>query len=311
MFVCPECGNGSESPDLCPNDGVTLADASVDSLLGQTIGPYRIARLLGAGGMGRVYLGVHRDIGSRVAIKVLSPNRVQDEQLVKRFFDEARAASLIRHESIVNIFDLSSLPDGRQYIVMEYLEGASLSKLIEWHGALPLGGFFQAMGDVLSALHAAHQKGIIHRDLKPDNIVVSQSGRAHVLDFGIAKLVPELSQKSTPTATDKLLGTPHYMSPEQVLAGPVDGRTDVYAVGVILFQGVTGQRPFTADSSYELMRKHIEEPPPSPRVIRSEISPDLEAVILKAMAKDPGERYPSARAQKFLGTPRSSWEHNT
>src|SRR5512142_1468869 len=194
MFVCPECGASQQWPGHCGVDGTRLSPVGDDPLLGRTIGVYRVARLLGIGGMGRVYKGVHPTIGSRVAIKVLSRECSDRRDLVDRFFAEAKAVNLIRHESIVNVLDLATLPDGRPYIVMEYLDGAPLSAIIEQarsRGPLPLGSIARLVAEVLDALAAAHAKGVIHRDLKPDNIFVSPNGRGKVLDFGIAKLQPE------------------------------------------------------------------------------------------------------------------------
>ncbi len=294
MHVCPECGEAFGGPGFCPRDGVELKDAAGDQLLGQTVGSYRIARLLGEGGMGRVYKGAHPGIGSRVAVKVLAVECAQNRELVDRFFAEARAVNLIRHESIVNVLDLSTLPDGRPYIVMEYLDGAPLSAVIEQRGPLPLGGFARVMGEVLDALAAAHAKGIVHRDLKPDNIFVSPAGRAKVLDFGIAKLMPQLGGQAGPTRTGSLLGTPQYMSPEQALAQSVDARTDVYACGVILFEGVTGRPPFSGASLFELLQQHIQAPPPRPAMMRPDLPPAYENVILRALEKDPGRRFQTA-----------------
>jgi len=269
-----------------------------DVLLGTTIGAYRVARLLGIGGMGRVYKGVHPTIGSRVAIKVLSRECSDRRDLVERFFSEAKAVNLIRHESIVNVLDLAMLPDGRPYIIMEYLDGAPLAAIVEHAVAagtpLPLGGLARLTVEVLDALGAAHAKGIVHRDLKPDNIFVTPSGRPKVLDFGIAKL-NDMSTGSA-TRTGSLLGTPHYMSPEQAAGRPVDLRADIYAIGVILFECATGRKPFQADSLFELLRQHVEAPPPSPRALRPDLSPDLEHVILTALAKAPDQRFASAQA---------------
>ncbi|MBK7534383.1 MAG: protein kinase [Myxococcales bacterium] len=258
------------------------------------MGPYRIARLLGIGGMGRVYKGVQPQIGSRVAVKVLSRECTDRKDLVERFFSEARAVNLIRHENIVNVLDLSTLPDGRPYIVMEYLDGASLSDLVSRLGAMPLGGVARLAVEVLDALAAAHAKGIVHRDLKPDNVFVTPVGRAKVLDFGIAKLLPELGGSFTQTGS--LLGTPHYMSPEQASGKAVDFRTDLYAMGVILFECATGHKPFYGDSMFDLLRKHVDMPPPSPRGIRADLPPAYEQVILTALAKDPNHRFASASA---------------
>src|SRR5678816_2171569 len=293
MFVCPECGAAQAQGGACPADGHPLADRGEDQLIGTTVGPYRVARLLGVGGMGRVYKGVHPQIGSRVAIKVLSRECADREDLVERFFSEARAVNLIRHESIVNVLDLATLPDGRPYIVMEYLDGAPLSDIIARHGPLPLGGLARLAAEVLDALGAAHTKGIVHRDLKPDNVFVAPSGRPKVLDFGIAKLS---DATNTSTRTGSLLGTPHYMSPEQAAGRAADHRADLYAIGVILFECTTGRKPFLAEALFDLLRMHIEAPPPPPRALRPDMPPELERVILTALAKAPDQRFASAMA---------------
>ena len=291
MYVCTDCGLSQPHAGNCPNDATAMVDGADDVLLGQTVGAYRVAKLMGVGGMGRVYKGVHPSIGSRVAIKVLSRECADKPDLVERFFSEARAVNLIRHESIVNVLDLAQLPDGRPYIIMEYLDGAPLASMVEV-GPLPLGSMCRLLGEALEALAAAHAKGIVHRDLKPDNIYVSQSGRPKILDFGIAKLRPELGGSATQTGS--LLGTPHYMSPEQAMGKQVDLRTDIYAMGVILFECATGRRPFIADSLFDLLRQHVDQQPPSPRSFRPDMPPALEQVILYALAKDPLQRYGSA-----------------
>jgi len=300
MFVCPECGAAQAQAGACPHDHTPLAPQGEELLLGTMIGPYRVARLLGVGGMGRVYKGVHPTIGSRVAIKVLSRECSDRRDLVERFFAEAKAVNVVAHENIVNVLDLATLPDGRPYIVMEYLDGSPLASIIEQaraRGPLPLGSIARLVAEVLDALGAAHAKGVIHRDLKPDNIFVSPNGRGKVLDFGIAKLQPELGGSATHTGS--LLGTPHYMSPEQASGKPADARADVYAIGVILFECVTLQKPFVADSLFELLRKHIEAPPPLPRALRPDLPPELEAVILQALAKQPDQRFNSAHAMSL------------
>jgi serine/threonine protein kinase len=297
MFVCPECGASQPVHGRCAADGTPLAPIGEDVLLGTTIGVYRVARLLGIGGMGRVYKGVHPTIGSRVAIKVLSRECSDRRDLVDRFFAEAKAVNLIRHESIVNVLDLAMLPDGRPYIIMEYLDGAPLASIID-HGVqhqapLALGGIARLVAEVLDALGAAHAKGIVHRDLKPDNIFVAPSGRPKVLDFGIAKLS---DVTNTSTRTGSLLGTPHYMAPEQAAGRVVDHRADIYAIGVILFECTTGRKPFLAEALFDLLRMHVEAPPPSPRALRPDMPPDLEQVILTALAKPPDQRFSTAMA---------------
>ena len=264
----------------CPADGTPLVETD-DPLLGIEVGRYRLARLLGDGGMGRVYLAVQPVIGSRVAIKMLSDQCARKPELLERFFAEARAVNLIRHENIVSVLDFTPLPDGRPFIVMEFVEGQTLASIVHARH-VPLGGVVQVMIEVLSALAAAHAIGIVHRDLKPDNIIVTAEGHAKVLDFGIAKLAPSVQQQLSPrTRTGALLGTPPYMAPEQISgAGRVDARTDVYAAGVVLFEVVTGGAPFNAATLFELMRAHLEEPPPSPRALRRDLPAELEQVIL-------------------------------
>ena len=301
MFVCTECGGPQPTNGHCPTDGVALAPIGEDVLLGTTIGAYRVATLLGVGGMGRVYKGVHPMIGSRVAIKVLSRECTDRQDLVERFFAEAKAVNLIRHENIVNVLDQARLPDGRPYIIMEYLDGAPLAAILEHSQAhqipLPLGGIARLAVEVLDALQATHAKGIVHRDLKPDNIYVAPSGRPKVLDFGIAKLTDPGSNSSTRTGS--LLGTPHYMSPEQASGRSVDHRADIYAIGVILFECVTGRKLFVADSLFDLLRKHVEEPAPSPRMFRPDLDAGLESLILCALAKHPDQRFASAQAMSL------------
>ena len=294
-YVCGECGLRYERAGTCANDGALVAPVE-DLLLGTEVGRYRLARVLGEGGMGRVYLGVQPMIGSRVAIKVLSEECARDPALLERFFAEARAVNLIRHENIVGVLDLAQLPGGRPYIVMEFVAGRTFADLVK--ARPPLDHIIQIMREVLSALAAAHAIGIVHRDLKPDNIMVTAEGHAKVLDFGIAKLAPGMRGASAPrTQTGSLLGTPAYMSPEQVTgSASVDARTDVYAAGVVLFEAVTGRPPFAALTVFELLRKHVDEAPPRPRALRPDLPVGVEQVILTALAKAPGQRFADAAA---------------
>src|SRR5512140_1032691 len=250
MFVCPTCGQRYERAGYCAPDGQPLAGTD-DPLLGSVIDRYRLARQVGEGGMGRVYLAVQPAIGSRVAIKILSEECRNSPELVERFFSEARAVNLVSHENITSVLDMAVLPDGRPYIVMEFVEGQTLADLVRATQA-PLGGVVQVMSEVLSALSAAHAIGIVHRDLKPDNILVTVEGHAKVLDFGIAKLAPGLRDLGPQTKTGAILGTPAYMAPEQISgAGNVDARTDIYAAGIVLFEAVTGRQPFTGATLFD------------------------------------------------------------
>jgi predicted Ser/Thr protein kinase len=268
-----------------------LSVATSEQLVGTQVGRYRLEKILGEGGMGCVYLGVDEERSSRVAIKVLSK---QTPESMQRFRAEARAVSLISHFNIVNLVDVAELPDGRPYMVMELVEGQSL------RDAAPNASvetIVRICGEVLAALEAAHAIGIVHRDLKPDNIMVTRAGHAKVLDFGVAKLAPGVGGGNTPrTAEGLTMGTPAYMAPEQVIGGVVDARTDVYTMGVVLFEVLTGERPFSGASDVEVMRAHRDRPPPRPRTLAPAIPAGVEIVILRALAKDPVKRYQSARA---------------
>ncbi|MFN0248601.1 MAG: serine/threonine-protein kinase [Kofleriaceae bacterium] len=262
-----------------------------EGLVGTQVGRYRLEKILGEGGMGCVYLGVDDERASRVAIKVLS---MQTPESMQRFRAEARAVSLISHFNIVNLVDVAELPDGRPYMVMELVEGRSLRDVAP--GA-SVETIVRICGEVLAALEAAHAIGIVHRDLKPDNIMVTRTGHAKVLDFGVAKLAPGVGGGNTPrTAEGLTMGTPAYMAPEQVIGGAVDARTDVYTMGVVLFEVLTGQRPFSGGSDVEVMRAHRDRPPARPRTLAPAIPAAVELVILRALAKDPMKRFQTARA---------------
>jgi serine/threonine-protein kinase len=296
--MCPECAaEHGDDDSVCRVDGAGLIDTREDPILGRTVGSYRLTRVLGAGGMGKVYLGVQPQIGSRVAVKILEPSAAARPDLVERFFVEAMAVNKIRHESIVNVLDVGRLDEGRPYLVMEFLEGKPLSAVLAHHGVLPLGTASRLASEILGALEAAHRAGVVHRDLKPDNIFVSPQGRAKVLDFGIAKLLPDAHSGAERqfTTTGMVLGTPTYMSPEQVIGSAIAPATDVYAMGVILYEASTGRVPFEGATLYELLHHQVHTPPPPPRQRRPDLPPAFEAVILRALAKDPEARFSSAR----------------
>jgi predicted Ser/Thr protein kinase len=270
--------------------------AALDPLISTTLERFTIDRVLGEGGMGRVYAGRELATGREVAIKVISQEHAGDPELISRFYAEANAASRIRHPNIVETLALAYVADGRPAIVMELVEGNTLRETLAG-GLIPLDDVIEIATQVLDAVGAAHDAGIIHRDLKPDNIVIGPTGRVKVLDFGIAKLATtEPGQAAPRTRTGMLMGTPEYMAPEQITGGLIDARTDLYAVGVIMYEMLTGQRPFAGDNQFAVLRAHVDTPPPSPLLLRADLPEALARMPIQAMAKSPTQRYASARA---------------
>ncbi|WP_223642844.1 serine/threonine-protein kinase [Corallococcus sp. EGB] len=287
-----EAGGGGARTGESP--AAVAPSEEVDPLLGTQMGSFRLVRRVGRGGMGSVYLAEHVSIGSRVAVKVLHEHLTRYPELVQRFHAEARAVNLIGHENIVSIFDLNAAAP-RPYLIMEFLEGAPLSA---WVGtAMSAGAVVPVLAQVCDALHAAHARGIVHRDLKPDNIFLVKRGRGmpfvKVLDFGIAKLVDASMPE---TVAGIIVGTPEYMAPEQSLSRRLDGRADLYAVGVIAYQLLTGRLPFPDEGLTAQLVAHQTRQPPAPRAICPSVPAALEAVVLRALAKTPDERFPHALA---------------
>ena len=274
----------------------------VGALVGETVGNYRITDLLGQGGMGVVYRAEHVLLGKRAAVKVLLPERCSSREIVDRFFNEAKASSLIEDPGIVDIFDYGRLPDGNAYIVMELLEGESLGDRLKRLDRISANHAAAIARHIAGTLAAAHAHGIIHRDLKPDNIFLVRDAalprgeRAKLLDFGIAKLQSGTQPvEMVKTETGRLMGTPYYMSPEQCRgAGKIDQRTDIYSLGCVLYQMLTGRPPFVMEGAGEILAAHIHVPPLSPRTHEPSIPPALEAVVLRMLEKDPVRRYQSA-----------------
>jgi serine/threonine-protein kinase len=263
---------------------------------GDLVGEYEITNKLGEGGMGVVYGAVHPEIGKRVAIKVLAPHAAAYPDLLRRFKEEARAVNKIKHPNIVDIFAFNHLPDGRHYFVMEYLEGESLASRLA-RGRIPRDETRGYLAQICDALQAAHDAGVIHRDLKPDNIwlCAPQLGmtRVKLLDFGIAKLNDPVGGNATQLGST--LGTPQYMSPEQGMGRAVDQRTDVYALGVILYQMFTDVLPFNGGTSQEIAFKHFTDAPVPPSTYGPIEPAGIEPIILDCLAKEPGQRPGSVR----------------
>jgi serine/threonine-protein kinase len=272
-----------------------------DRYLGTTLaGRYKILEKLGQGGMGVVYLAEHVLIEKKVAVKVLVGDFAQRRDLVQRFAREAKAASKIGHENIINITDFGETPSGSAFFAMEHLEGRDLGRLLRAEGALAIPRVVRIIGQVCRALGAAHAKGIVHRDLKPDNVfLVERDGRrdfVKVLDFGLAK-VSVLHEGSRLTRTGMIFGTAEYMSPEQARGDAADHRADVYSTGCLLYEMLTGDVPFRATSFMGIVRKQIEEQPepPSERAPERQIGLALDAVVLKALVKDRDARFQSMK----------------
>jgi eukaryotic-like serine/threonine-protein kinase len=298
--LCSNVSLVKESPPTSAgqsNSQPAASNKTLANLVGQTLGRYRLVRLLGSGGMGSVYLAEQTLIQARVALKVLHPHLSQDEGLLARFYAEARAVNLIGHPNLVRIFDISEAPGGIHYFVMEYLEGRPLSQF-----APPMNPEFltRLLIQACDALEAAHRAGVVHRDLKPDNLFVlqpeSRTPVLKVLDFGVAKAAgPHLS---TQTAVGMVIGTPAYMAPEQWLGKPVDGRADVYALGVTGYRMATGRHPFDRGQLMELLLSQSSERPEPPHVLNPHLPKALSEALLRAMAWQPMDRFASASAFK-------------
>jgi serine/threonine protein kinase len=265
---------------------------------GTQVGGYKVLHRIGEGGMGSVWLAEHAMLGRRAAIKMLHPEFSGRREIVTRFFNEAKAATAISDPGIVQIFDFGHHVDGNAYIVMELLDGEPLDKRLSRVGALDVPDALRIMRQVASTLGAAHQRGIVHRDLKPENIYlvrdpeVASGERAKVLDFGIAKLVTD--QGGVKTHTQAVMGTPAYMSPEQCRgAGHVDQRSDVYALGCVLFRLLCGKPPFDAEGIGEIIVMHMQKAPELPSRLRPGVPPEVDQLVLRCLAKDPSQRFAS------------------
>src|ERR671933_131619 len=262
---------------------------TTDTLLNRVFdGRYVVLRKLGAGGMADVYLAEDQELGRRLALKMLNDRHASDEQFVERFRREAQSAAGLNHPNIVSIYDRGDA-EGTYYISMEYLDGRTLKELLVRNGPTPIPIAIDYARQILSALAFAHRNGIVHRDIKPHNIVVGPDGRLKVTDFGIAR-----SGASQMTEAGSIVGTAQYLSPEQARGAPVDPRSDIYSVGIVLYEMLTGSVPFTGDTPLEIAMKHLSAIPKPPSQVRRDVPHDLDLVVLRALAKDPDERYQTA-----------------
>jgi serine/threonine protein kinase len=297
--VCPACGN-EYAADLrfCPRDGMVLQPKERGSdLVGHIIGErYHVLAKLGHGGMGEVYLAEHVKIGRKAAIKVLHPALRGDTDAISRFGREAANAGRINHPHVADIYDFEETRDGLIYLAMEYVPGEPLSHMLGREGAFPVERTIRIGIQIADALSAAHAIGVVHRDLKPDNIIVGRTREGHdfakVVDFGIAKAAQSSTQNLTRTGF--VIGTLRYMSPEQLVGDPVDGRSDLYALGSILYELLVGERAFDGPSGEVVISRRLTEPPPQPRGRNPGVPQELDEIVVRLLARSPADRFGTA-----------------
>ena len=264
---------------------MAVSDSLIDTLFD---GRYRIQRKLGAGGMADVYLAEDQELGRRVAIKILNGRHANDDQFIERFRREAKNAAALNHPNIVSIYDRGEAEE-TYYIAMEFLDGRTLKELIVSRGAAPVNVAVEYARQILSALRFAHRHGIVHRDIKPHNVMVDGEGRVKVTDFGIAR-----AGTSQMTEAGSIVGTAQYLSPEQARGGEVDPRSDLYSLGIVLYELLTGKTPFDGETPVEIAMKHLSTAPKPPSTLRPDVPPELDMVVMRALAKNPDDRYQSA-----------------
>ncbi|HYP23044.1 MAG TPA: Stk1 family PASTA domain-containing Ser/Thr kinase [Actinomycetota bacterium] len=276
-------------------------------------GRYAVLEPVGSGGMAEVYRARDELLGRDVAVKVLSARLSSDKSFVERFRREAQSAANLNHPNVVSLYDYGA-DDGAYYIVMEYIEGKSLGDIVAESGALLPERAAEIASDVAAALERAHSSGLVHRDIKPTNIMVTNTGQTKVTDFGIARALGQSTEQTQMTQTGMVIGTAAYLSPEQAQGNPVDARSDVYSLGCVLYEMLTGRPPFAGDAPLAIAYKHVREDPVPPSTVNPDVPRELDAVTLKALSKNPGNRYTTAaemredlqrflNGQKVLATP--------
>ena len=298
LKICPHCGNEYETAArFCPSDGTALRPKGADSLIGHVLADrYHILKRIGEGGMGRVYLGEHVKMNRQCAIKVMSPSLVNDAESAARFAREASNAARIIHPNVAAVFDYGE-SDGLIYLVMEFVDGEPLARILAREAPFSIDRAIDLASQIADGLGAAHELGIVHRDLKPDNILVTRTrgGKevAKVVDFGIAKAIQEGAGEGL-TQTGQVIGTPEFMSPEQLLGDPVDARTDLYALGCILHLMLTASPPFNARTREQMIKRRLSEDAPHVQTVDPELPDTVARIVARLLARSPGDRYGSA-----------------
>jgi serine/threonine-protein kinase len=307
MRQCPECQNAIEdAARFCPHCGAASAPTTQevqDPWIGQVVnGKFRVEAVLGQGGMGKVYRAKHLTLDRPVVLKMLHTDLSADPQVVQRFQREARAASRLNHPNSIAVLDFGAAEDGTLFMAMEFLSGKDLARIIANEFPLGEGRIVRIGAQVLSALAEAHAQGIVHRDLKPENVMVEprrgEPDFVKVLDFGIAKITAPGANEPKLTAAGLVCGTPEYMSPEQARGADIDSRSDLYSMGVMLYQMATGELPFQSDTPVGYLTKHLAEQPVPARERWGDVSEALDAVIAKAMSKDVATRFQTAEEMR-------------
>jgi len=300
LKVCPQCGTEyPESARFCETDGTALRASAGNDIVGSIIADrYHVIRKLGEGGMGQVYLAEHVKMGRKSALKIMRPSVVKDVESISRFNREAANASRISHANVAAVYDFGETTDGIIYLAMEFVDGTTVAALIDQLGALPPKRAAEITRQAAEGLAAAHDTGVVHRDLKPENLMIAKTRGGEdlvkIVDFGIAKAAGGGPQKVTKTGL--VVGTPDYMSPEQLAGDPVDGRSDIYSLGIVAFNMLTGKLPFSSDSAQESMIMRLTDPPKRLGEMRPEVGwpVEIQDAIDKALAREVGQRYQTA-----------------
>ena len=298
LKVCPQCGTEYETAArFCPSDGTALRPKGTDSLIDRVLADrYHILKRIGEGGMGRVYLGEHVKMNRQCAIKVMSPALVNDAESAARFAREASNAARIIHPNVAAVFDYGE-SEGLIYLVMEFVDGEPLSRLLAREAPFALDRALDLARQIADGLGAAHELGIVHRDLKPDNILVTRTRTAKevakVVDFGIAKAIQEATSEQL-TRTGLVIGTPEFMSPEQLLGDPIDARADLYALGCIMFLMLTASPPFEAATREQMIKRRLSEDAPGVQSLEPGIPDSVDRIVKRLLARAPSDRYTSA-----------------